>query len=72
MTDEDYYKLGREIVKLNTTLNGAIRRFERETGKEIRDVRLIRKEDKERKWVTFDLYNDKIDIWNVKRKCNMY
>ena len=56
MTDEDYYKLGREIVKLNTTLNGAIRRFERETGKEIRDVRLIRKEDKERKWVTFDLY----------------
>ena len=58
MTDEDYYKLDREIVKLNLTLNGAIRRFERVTGKEIRDVRLIRKDDKERKWVTFDLYND--------------
>ena len=58
MTDEDYYKLDREIVKLNTTLNDAMRRFERETGKEIIDVRLIRKDDKERKWVTFDLYKD--------------
>ena len=58
MTDEDYYKLNREIVGLNTILNDAIRRFERETGKEIKDVRLIRKGDKERKWVTFDLYED--------------
>lgn len=58
MTDEDYYKLDREIVELNTILNDVVRRFERETGKEIKDVRLIRKDDKERKWVTFDLYKD--------------
>ena len=48
MTDEDYQKLDREIVELNTILNDAVSRFERETGKEIKDVRLIRKGDKEK------------------------